>query len=71
MLTPAQLMILPEPLLDLFGELEADIMADICARIVKHGGMTASSVWQIEKLKEMRGLDKTATRSISFSSTST
>ncbi len=64
MLTPAQLMILPEPLLDLFGELEADIMADICARIVKHGGMTASSVWQIEKLKEMRGLDKTATRSI-------
>ena len=46
MLTPAQLMTLPEPLLDLFGELEAEIMADICARIVKNGGtLTASSVW--------------------------
>lgn len=65
MLTPAQLMTLPEPLLELFGELEAEILADICARIVKHGTVTASSVWQIEKLKEMRGLNRNATRLIS------
>lgn len=65
MLTPAELMILPEPLVELFGELEADIMAQICTRIVRHGGaLTASSVWQIEKLKEMRGLNSVIRRQI-------
>lgn len=64
MLTPAQLMTLPEPLVELFGELEADIMADMCKRIVRHGGMTATSAWQVEKLKEMRGMSASAEREI-------
>lgn len=65
MLTPAQLMTLPEPLVELFGELEGDIMADICRRIVRHDfTMTATTSWQIEKLREMRGLNSDAVRAI-------
>lgn len=66
MLTPAQLMTLPNPLVELFSELEGDIMADICRRIATHDfTMTATSVWQVEKLREMRGLNADAVRAIS------
>ena len=54
MLTPNYLMNAAEPLVELWSQLECDIIADIARRIVKNGGkMTATAGWQALKAREL------------------
>lgn len=56
MLTPSYLAGVAEPMVKLWSQLERDIMADLAKRIVKMGGVSETSDWQIRKLREM-GID--------------
>lgn len=54
MLTPNYLMNVAEPLVELWSQLECDIIADIARRLVKNAGeMTETARWQILKAREM------------------
>lgn len=54
MLTADYLMNVAEPLVDLWAQVEDDIIADIARHIIKNGGqMTATAKWQTLKLREM------------------
>ena len=53
MLTPSYLAGVAEPMVKLWSQLEQDIMADLAKRIVKMGGVSETSDWQIRKLREM------------------
>lgn len=56
MLRPDYLASLPEPMVALFSQLEADILGDIIRRIVKADmGLTETAVWQAEKLAAIAG----------------
>lgn len=54
MLTPNYLMNVAEPMVDLWSQVEFDILADIARRIVKCGGrISDTAAWQILKAREM------------------
>ena len=61
MLTPEQLSALPQPLIDLYGELNAFILADIARRIKKAGEITDTAQYQIYRLQAL-GMSSAAIR---------
>lgn len=53
MLTPEYLDRLPEPVLELFRQVEEDILADMARRISKMGAVTETADWQRWRLEQM------------------
>ena len=53
MLTPEYLDSLPEPVLELFRQVEEDILADMARRISKMGAVTETADWQRWRLEQM------------------
>ena len=54
MLTANYLMNVAEPLVDLWSQVESDIMADISRRLAKNAGsLTETAKWQMLKMREM------------------
>lgn len=54
MLTPNYLMNVAEPLVELWSQVECDIIQDIARRVAKNGGMmTATADWQTLKAREL------------------
>jgi hypothetical protein len=64
MLTPAYLMDVPEMLVDIWAQLEQDIVGDISRRLVKTKSITASAGWQIQKLRDMRIMQEDIAREV-------
>lgn len=65
MLRPDYLASLPEPMVALFSQLEADILGDIIRRVVKADmGLTETAVWQAEKLAAIAGSREAVARMI-------
>ncbi len=64
MLTPAYLMDVPEMLVDIWAQLEQDIVGDIARRLVKTNSITASAGWQIQKLRDMRIMQEDIAREV-------
>lgn len=55
MLTPDYLADLPSPVVELYSEVETKIINAIVRRLLRGKGLTATSIWQLEKVGEMRG----------------
>lgn len=54
MLTPDYLMNVAEPMVELWSQVECDIIQDIARRVAKTGGqMTATANWQVLKAREL------------------
>lgn len=53
MLTPTQLENLPKSMVDLYAEVEIDIIRDMAARIAAHDDFIPAAEWQYQKLIEM------------------
>lgn len=64
MLTPSYLAGVAEPMVKLWSQLERDIMADLAKRIVKMGGVSETSDWQIRKLREMGMMEDQLTKQL-------
>lgn len=54
MLTPEQLDALPEAALELWRQVEEDILADMARRISRLGGLTDTAAWQAFRLEQTR-----------------
>ena len=54
MLTPEYLDSLPEPVLELFRQVEEDILEDMARRISKMGAVTATADWQRWRLEQIQ-----------------
>lgn len=65
MLTPEFLASFPQPIFDLFQDLEDEILADISRRIAKTGKITDTAQWQIERLSAILSTDKKIKKAIS------
>ena len=50
MLTPEFLASFPQPIFDLFQDLEDEILVDISRRIAKTGKITDTAQWQMDRL---------------------
>ena len=64
MLRPDYLADLPTPLVELYGEVEAEIMQSIVRKIIRFGGLTPSALYQVERLRDMRALDSEITKKL-------
>lgn len=53
MLTASYLVNVAAPMVDLWGQVEADILADIARRLIKGAETTDTAAWQTLKLREM------------------
>ena len=68
MLSPDYLANLPEPMVELFSQLEQDILRDIVRRIVKADfALTGTSIWQVDKLAAIAGSRDAVNRLIAAS----
>lgn len=65
MLTPKQLDDLPDPLVELYAQAEADILADMARRISTYNFFIPAAQWQYEKLKEMGAVEAAILRRLS------
>ncbi len=65
MLTPKQLGDLPDPLVELYAQAEADILADMARRISTYNFFIPAAQWQYEKLKEMGAVEAAILRRLS------
>jgi hypothetical protein len=65
MLSPAYLQALPAPLVDLFSEVENDILAEIAKRVAKVVEFGDYSKWQSLKLFEMQSLNGDVVKKLS------
>ena len=65
MLTPEFLAHFPQPIFDLFQNLEDEILSDISRRIAKTGRITDTAQWQIEKLSAILSTDEKIKKAIS------
>ena len=65
MLTPEFLASFPQPIFDLFQDLEDEILADISRRIAKTGKITDTAQWQIERLSAVLSTDEKIKKAIS------
>lgn len=54
MLSPEYLDTLPDAALELWRQVEEDILADMARRMVKMGGITETAVWQAQRLEATR-----------------
>lgn len=52
MLTPTELVGIADSVVEIYSQVEQDIVSDIARRIVKNGYITETAKWQIEKAKE-------------------
>ena len=52
MLTPEYLMQAADPVVEIYSQVEQDIIADVARRIVKTGYITDTAKWQLQKAKE-------------------
>lgn len=65
MLTPDYLMNVAEPMVEIWSQVECDIIQDIARRIVKNGGeMTETASWQILKARELGILQTDISRTL-------
>lgn len=58
MLEPAYLVSVADSVVEIYGQVEQDIAADIARRIVKAGYMTDTATWQLKKAQEFGHLTK-------------
>ena len=58
MLTPEFLASFPQPIFDLFQDLEDEILVDISRRIAKSGKITDTAQWQMERLSVILSTDE-------------
>lgn len=65
MLTPEFLASFPQPIFDLFQELEDEILADISRRIAKTGKITDTAQWQMDRLDAILSTDEKIKKAIS------
>ena len=65
MLTPEFLERFPQPIFDLFQDLEDEILSDISRRIAKTGKITDTAQWQIERLSAILSTDEKIKKAIS------
>ena len=65
MLTPEFLASFPQPIFDLFQDLEDEILVDISRRIAKSGKITDTAQWQIERLNAIGVTDEKIKKAIS------
>ena len=56
MLAPDYLDTLPDALVELFQQVEDDILRDIARRINKIGGLTSTAAWQAWRLEQTRAV---------------
>ena len=52
MLTPEYIAGIADSMIDIYAEVEDDIIADIARRIVKTGTITDTAAWQIDKARQ-------------------
>ena len=64
MLTPEFLERFPQPIFDLFQDLEDEILSDISRRIAKTGKITDTAQWQIERLRAILSTDEKIKKAI-------
>ena len=65
MLTPEFLASFPQPIFDLFQDLEDEILVDISRRIAKSGKITDTAQWQMERLSAILSTDEKIKKAIS------
>ena len=65
MLTPEFLESFPQPIFNLFQDLEDEILADISRRIAKTGKITDTAQWQIDRLGAILSTDEKIKKAIS------
>lgn len=71
MLEPAYLVSAADDVVEIYAQVEQDIIADIARRVVKAGYITDTAAWQIQKAKEFgymrEGVDKTLSKATGMS----
>ena len=65
MLAPDYLDTLPDALVELFQQVEDDILRDIARRINKMGGLTSTAAWQAWRLEQTRAVYSDGNSSVS------
>lgn len=65
MLTPKQLEQCPDGMVELYAQLESDILADMARRIATYDYFIPSAQWQFEKQKELGNLSKDIIKTLS------
>lgn len=65
MLTPKQLEHCPDGMVELYAQLESDILADMARRIATYDYFIPSAQWQFEKQKELGNLSKDIIKTLS------
>jgi hypothetical protein len=68
MLTPEYIAGIADSMIDIYSEVEDDIVADIARRIVKTGTITETAAWQIDRAKQAGYLNGDVTRILAKSS---
>lgn len=64
MLAPDYLDTLPDALVELFQQVEDDILRDIARRINKMGGLTSTAAWQAWRLEQARAVHSDVVRTL-------
>ena len=64
MLAPDYLDTLPDALVELFQQVEDDILRDIARRINKMGGLTSTAAWQAWRLEQTRAVYSDVVRTL-------